>query len=85
MATRSTPTIYEQVVDVTHEYLGPAAERFVSRQIETHLQKNPEDLSRRDLLKLTDWIKLAVSLLTDDHKVVNAYMKDLTLIVQKKH
>ena len=52
-------TLYSKVVDVTSEYLGPAAERFIARQIETHLNKKPEDLTQADLVKLVDWIKVA--------------------------
>jgi hypothetical protein len=84
MVVSLTPTIYEQVVEVTYEYLGPAAERFVSRQIETHLKKKPQSLSRRDLKQLTDWIKLAANLLSDDRRLVNAYLNDLNLIVTNK-
>lgn len=70
-------TTYRRVVRITHEYLGPAADRFIDRQVRNHLHKEPEKITEKDLLKLTDWIKLAVSLLTDDMKVIDEYIGQL--------
>jgi hypothetical protein len=70
-------TTYKRVVRITHEYLGPAADRFIDRQIRNHLHKEPEEISEKDLSRLTDWIRLAVSLLTDDIKVVEEYIGQL--------
>ena len=68
---------YDQVVRVTNVYLGPAAERFISRQIESHLQKPPSKLTKTDLLGLIDWIKVVVSLLSDDADIVEEYIGQL--------
>lgn len=73
----SQPSIYEQVVKVTHVYLGPAAERFIDRQVENHLHKPPQDLSRHDLLALIDWIRVVVSLLTEDSEIIEEYTAEL--------
>ncbi len=72
-----SPSLYTKVVQVTHVYLGPAADRFIARQVEYHLNKSPEDMSRKDLLQLIDWIKVAVSLLTDDSEIVEEYAAQL--------
>lgn len=86
MVRRSTnPPIYRQVVKVTQDYLGPAAERFVGRQIETHLNKKPEELTREDIKKLSDWLKIAIALLTDDGKIVESYVHDLLAIGTNNH
>lgn len=69
--------LYDQVVRVTHVYLGPAADRFISRQAQNHLHKPPEKMTRKDLLMLIDWIKVAVSLLTDDGEIVEEYAAQL--------
>ena len=71
------PLLYDQVVRVTHVYLGPAADRFIDRQVQNHLHKTPEELSEADLLKLIDWIRVAVSLLTDDVEIVEEYAAQL--------
>lgn len=70
-------SLYEKVVSTTHEYLGPAADRFVTRQIRNHLHKNPEELKKRDLAKLIDWIGLAMSLLSEDSELVQRYLSSL--------
>ncbi|MDB5171040.1 MAG: hypothetical protein JWO35_734 [Candidatus Saccharibacteria bacterium] len=77
MTGANNTLLYTQVVRVTHVYLGPAADRFIARQVENHLQKPPEDMSKKDLLSLIDWIKVAVSLLTDDSEIVEEYALQL--------
>lgn len=69
--------LYQQVVKITQDYLGPAAERFVSRQIQTHLHKQPDALTEKDLAELVDWIKIAVALLTEDGKMVDDFVRSL--------
>lgn len=73
----SQPAFYDQVVQVTHVYLGPAADRFLVRQVHNHLHKEPDELSREDLSKLIDWIRVAVSFLTDDSELVEEYTDEL--------
>lgn len=69
--------LYDQVVRITHVYLGPAADRFIARQVQSHLHKPPKELTKSDLGKLIDWIRVAVSLLTDDSEVVEEYIAEL--------
>lgn len=71
------PVIYDELVAITHVYLGPAAERFIARQAHSHLNKPPEELTCDDLRKLIDWIGIAVSLLTADSAIVEEYMAKL--------
>lgn len=74
--------LYQHVITITQDYLGPAAERFIERQIEVHLQKNPEDLTRRDLKPLINWIELAMALLTDNHRIVEEYISSLASLTK---
>lgn len=73
----SQSAFFDQVVRVTHVYLGPAADRFIIRQVHNHLHKEPDELSREDLSKLIDWIRVAVSFLTDDSELVEEYTDEL--------
>ena len=73
----SEAILYDRVVRVTHVYLGPAADRFIARQVQNHIGKKPEDLTKQDLDKLIDWIRLAVSLLTDDSEIIEEYTSQL--------
>jgi hypothetical protein len=69
--------LYDKVVRVTHVYLGPAADRFIDRQVQNHLHKQPQDISKEDLLQLIDWIRVAVSLLTEDSEIIEEYTAQL--------
>lgn len=77
MAGRKQAKLYDQIVRVTNVYLGPAAERFVMRQVESHLHKPPTEITDEDLSHLIIWIRLAVSLLTDDIEIIDEYVSQL--------
>jgi hypothetical protein len=68
-----TDSLYRQLILITEEYLGPAAPRFVDRQIIAHLNKRPEALTADDLPKLAEWTKVTMALLTSDRQVVADY------------
>jgi hypothetical protein len=63
--------LYEQVVLITQEYLGPAADRFVTRIIGAHFDKDPNQLKKKDIPQLSQWIKISLGLLTDNRKIVD--------------
>ncbi|MDB5184426.1 MAG: hypothetical protein JWN38_234 [Candidatus Saccharibacteria bacterium] len=71
------PPLYDRVLRVTHVYLGPAADRFIARQVQNHLDKRPEDISVDDLKMLIDWIRVAVSLITEDSDIIEEYTAQL--------
>jgi len=73
----NSPSLYDDVVTITYDYLGPAADRFVVRQIRNHLQKDPGDLRPKDLRELIDWIQLAMRLISDDSSAIDRYVADL--------
>jgi len=80
----SNTSLYVEVVKVTHIYLGPAADRFIARQVQNHLHKEPDELSEGDLLKLIDWVRVAVSLITEDGAIVEEYINRLKLLATKE-
>lgn len=82
--TQDKTQLYREVVDITTSYLGPAAERFITRQIKTHLGKDPDELSPEDLAKLVDWVKVAIALLTEDSKTVQDYTNSLLELARRK-
>ena len=77
-----TSSLYRQVVSVTREYLGPAADRFVSRQVENHLHMPPEELDKNDLKRLIVWMKLAMNLMVADTEIVEEYLRRLNELIQ---
>lgn len=76
-------SLYDEVVALTSEYLGPAADRFINRQIRNHLNKNPESLTADDISELLAWIKLSMVFLTDDKAIVEDYIESLRLLGAK--
>lgn len=83
MATNNN--LYDAVVTITYDYLGPAADRFVVRQIRNHLQKDPDKLQPKDLRQLIDWIRLAMRLISDDTQVVDRYVADLEALTRRNN
>lgn len=75
-------TIKNQILEITEDYLGPAAERFIDRQINTHLHKSPEKLTKNDITELADWLRLSFTVLTDDNSLIEDYIKRLKRIAQ---
>ncbi|HEY6736087.1 MAG TPA: hypothetical protein VI322_00050 [Candidatus Saccharimonadia bacterium] len=69
--------IFEAVVAINEDYLGPAARRFVARHILFHLAKQPDELTHDDLPKLTEWTRVTMALLTEDKDVLEAYARRL--------
>ena len=77
MVDKAKPSVYEEAIRITSVYLGPAANRFLNRQIESHLRKAPQKLTRADLANLIDWIRVTVALLTDKGEIVEEYVAEL--------
>ncbi len=75
-------SLYDRVVEVSRVYLGPAADRFIARQVQNHLKKKPEQLSSDDLKQLIVWIRIAVSMLTEDSKLIDKYTAQLEKLAQ---
>lgn len=69
--------LFDKVVEITKAHLGPASERFVARQIKSHLNKDPEQLKPQDIPSLAEWTVLAIGLLTDDQELLDNYANKL--------
>jgi septation ring formation regulator EzrA len=79
----SKQTLYLQIIQITQDYLGPATERFIDRQIQSHLDIQPKEISTQSLLSLMTWIRIAFSLLTEDLSVVDEYCNRLEELARK--
>ena len=76
-------TLYTSVVNVGKEYLGPAGERFVRRQVETHLEIEPEQITQKHIPELVKWSKLAFAMLTDDVEHIDAFENELLMLADR--
>jgi hypothetical protein len=73
-------SVYEQTVSITTDYLGPAAKRFIDRQVANHLHKKPEAMTVEDIPILINWAKIAMALLTDDHHIIDEFIRRMNKI-----
>lgn len=71
--------LYDEVIAVTRPYLGPAAERFVSRQIKGHLKIEETELAAKHLEELAKWCLTSGGLLMDKGKAQELSDKVRTL------
>jgi hypothetical protein len=76
--------LFEEVVVLTEPYLGPAAHRFVSRQIVFHLSKAPEQLESHDLTELTEWVTATLAMLTEDRVIVEEYERKMLMLARER-
>ena len=60
--------LYDEVVEVAKPYLGPAAGKFISRQIKGHLGIEDAQLEPQHLEELAKWVKSSGGMLMDDAK-----------------
>jgi hypothetical protein len=77
--------LYTQIVKVSEEFLGPAGERFVSRQIETHLSIQPQAIQPKHLPELVEWIRLTFTMITNDSKMVNDFANGVLHLTSNQH
>ena len=74
--------LYTQLVHLSEEFLGPAGERFIRRQVETHLAISPEDIQPKDIPQLVDWIRLMFAMITNDQKIVDDFTRRLNKLAE---
>lgn len=74
--------LYNRVISVTREYLGPVSKRCIDRQITHHLGKRPEEIDENDLKLLVSWIEAVAALLTGDKRSSGELKERLELLVQ---
>ena len=80
-STNDSPTLHQKVTAITQEYFGPATERFMSRQITAHLDKPASELVPEDLPTLITWTKVTLAHLTEDHTLVDDYVRKMTALM----
>ena len=75
---------YGQTVKISEQYLGPAGERFMRRQITTHLQIEPEALRPDQVPQLVEWIRLTSAVLTNDSELVEEFVQKIASLSKAK-
>lgn len=78
-------SLYDHTLELIEDYLGPAGERFLKRQITMHLSIEPDQLDKNNLKKLIKWLTLSFALLTSDEQDVEDFTHNLQTLVTKGH
>ena len=58
-------TLYDNAVTIAKEYIGPAGQQFLDRQLTTHLDLNPAELTDTNLAELSKWCFTSGRLIID--------------------
>jgi hypothetical protein len=61
-------SVYQDVTNVSKNYLGPAAEQFIARQCQLHLKIEAAALNKAHLPELAKWMELAGVRFMDEAK-----------------
>lgn len=77
-------SLYERVIGVTQEYLGPVSKCCIDRQIIHHLDKRPDEIDENDLKLLVSWVEALTALLTGDKQVSRELTVRLESLAQKQ-
>ena len=77
----TSASLYQKACVVCEDYFGPVGEQFMKRQIITHLGIEPSKITAKQLKSIINWIKPTFSLLTDNQKVVDAFVADLKSLI----
>lgn len=81
--TSKDATLYRQTVRVTEDYLGPAGERFIRRQISMHLNIEPESLNKKNLSTLIEWSVIAFAMVTNNSSDIDSFTEELKSLAVK--
>jgi hypothetical protein len=57
--------LYDDVVTIAKEYIGPAGQKFIDRQMESHLNLTPAELNKTNLFELSKWCFASGRLIID--------------------
>jgi hypothetical protein len=60
--------LYDDVVTIAKTYIGPAGQQFIDRQLTTHLNLKPTDLTGANLADLSKWCFTSGRLIIDSNQ-----------------
>ena len=60
--------LYDDVVKIAKEYVGPAGQKFVDRQISGHLGVSPSEINSENMAELAKWCLSSGKMLIGDDK-----------------
>ncbi len=61
-------TLYQNILTISEKYLSKDAQKFLDRQIDSHLKKSPGEIVPEDRAELAKWCMVSASLLVGKAK-----------------
>lgn len=80
--TQMSHSLYSDMVVIASDFLGPTADRFLSRQIEAHLGISPSNITADDLPRLEGWLRISLGLLTEDKQSIEDFMSQINRLAK---
>ena len=73
-------SLYDQALKIASQYLGPAADKFLQRQIKAHLSlTTPQAMTAQNVPELAKWCETSGALVMDKAKAEEFGKKIRTL------
>ncbi len=73
-------TTYQSILKICEKYLSGDSQRFLDRQITTHLKKSPESIAAEDADEIAKWSKVSGGLLLGPRKAEQMAQEIFTLV-----
>ncbi len=73
-------TLYQDILNICETYLSDDSQRFLDRQITTHLKKSPETIVPKDAIELAKWSQVSGGLLLGQNKAEEMAKEILALV-----
>ena len=73
---------YDKTVFIVQDYLGPAAVRFVDKQISFHLNREDKRIEKDEVMRVNEWMRVGLGLITQDKNLVNECFSRIEAIIK---
>jgi len=75
-------SLYDEVLNIAKEYMGPAAENFMSRRIRSIRVNEPGDLKKEDLYNLATAVQATGKIYLSETQVIK-FKQDILALQDK--
>ncbi len=76
-------SVYDDVLGICQKYLSKDSQKFLDRQIKSHLNKKPADIDAKDTVELAKWSHVSGSLLVGNTKA-EQMAKEIVALLDRK-
>lgn len=76
-------SVYDQVLGICQKYLSKDSQKFLDRQIKSHLNKKPADIDAGDTAELAKWSQVSGGLLVGNTRA-EQMAKEIVALVDAK-